>query len=139
MIPDGFPEHSARGITMPECVDGKDIRRCVFRFDKIERLSRKEVSIQWLDDGDSEIQMKSRLKDLRPQFILGFAVLKTSDLERLKHSLDYSGMNYIRAPSEGNEYHGLITIPYGMDDRQLAAELAMLSEKYEFDDALPVG
>ncbi len=139
MIQDGFPEHSARGITRSECIDGKDIRRCVFAFDKIRELGRKEVSIQWLDDEDSETQMKSRLKDRRPQFVLGFAVLRTTDLERLKHSSDYSGMDYIRAPSEGNEYHGLITIPYGMSDRQLAAELAMLSEKYEFDQNLPVG
>lgn len=134
-----FPSHSARGITIADCVDGKSIKRCMFRFDRMRELDRKELSMQWLDDRESELQMKSRLKEDRPQFILGFAVLRTADLERLKRSPDYSGMDYIRAPSPNNRYHGLITIPYGMSDRELAAELALLSEKYEFDQNLPVG
>lgn len=134
-----LPRHSARGITISECVDGRSIRRCAFRFDNIKELNRREVSIQWLDSRDAEVQMKSRLRRERPQFILGFAVLRTEDLERLRRSPDYAGMDFLRAPSQDNRYHGLITIPYSVSDRQLAAELAMLSEKYEFDDELPVG
>ncbi len=133
------PNHSARGITRRECVDGRNIMRCAFSFDRMESKGLKEVSIQWLDDMDAEIQMKSRMKDDHPQFILGFAVLRTEDLERLRRTPKYRGMEYVRAPSEDNKYHGLITIPYDMRDRELAAELALLADKYDFDDDLPIG
>lgn len=134
-----MPDHSARGITRSECVDGEDIRRCVFTFDRIKSLNRKELSIQWLDNRDAEHQMKSRMKDDHPQFILGFAVMKTADLERLRNLERYRGMDYIRSPSSDKMYHGLITVPYVMHDRELAAELALIAEKYEFDQELPVG
>ncbi len=45
----------------------------------------------------------------------------------------------MRSPSLDNPYHGLVTVPYGFDERMLAAELAVLSKKYEFDEELPVG
>lgn len=139
MNDDKYPCHSARGITMRECVDGKNIKRCVFKFDKVREYNRKEISIQWLDDIDSAIQMKSRLKGQFPQFVLGFAVLLTMDLEKLKKSPHYAGMNYSREPSSRSKYHGLITVPYEFNDRELAAELAMLSKKYEFEEDLPIG
>lgn len=139
MTGDTFPDHSARGITIKECVDGKSIRRCVFTFEKSEVVDRKEISIQWLDNQESVKQMKSRMKNEHPQFILGFAVLKTSDLEELKYVSDYRGMDYIRSPSSGNNYHGLITITPQVNARLLAAELAIRAEKFEFSQELPVG
>lgn len=133
------PNHCARGITRRECVNGDSITRCAFSFDRMESKGLKEVSVQWLDDRKAEAQMKARMKDDHPQFVLGFAVLRTEDLERLSRVPKYRDMKYARAPSEGNPYHGLITIPYSMRDRELAAELALLADKYDFEDELPVG
>lgn len=139
MIEGAVPNHSAGGMTRRECVDGRNITRCAFSFDRMESKGLKEVSIQWLDDRDAEVQMRSRKKDDHPQFVLGFAVLRTEDPERLSRIPKYRGMEYARAASEGNRHHGLITIPYAVRDRELAAELALLADKYEFDDELPVG
>lgn len=140
-----FPTHLARGITSPQCIDGASIKKCVFSFSKNQKENLYEMSIQWLDDQKSAQIAKSIMKHDKPVpiFVLGFAVMRTEDLEDLKKIEDYANMDYCRAPTDTpeyqNPYHGHITLPLDarIVSRQLASELAMISTKYEYDQPLP--
>ncbi len=41
MNDEGFPDHWARELSNKQCVDGKNIRRCTFSFDRIKELDRR--------------------------------------------------------------------------------------------------
>lgn len=140
-----FPTHLARGITSSECVDGATIKKCVFRFSENIEERLREMSIQWLDNEESEQIAKNMLKRDKtgPKFGLGFAVIRTEDLEGLKKTEYYKDMSYCRAPTDVpgfyNPYHGHITLPLDARtiSKQLASELALISKKYEYEEALP--
>lgn len=144
---DAFPAHLARGITQSECVENGRLRRCVFVFTKNRDNCLYEMSVQWLDNPESEQILKSqrRAGDRSPQFRLGFAVLSTGCLNRIIEKEEYTGASYCRVPNEipgiENPYHGHITLPLSSrgTDKLLAAELAENSEWYEFHRSLPVG
>ncbi len=140
-----FPTHLARGVTSPDCIDGTSIKKCVFSFSKNQKEGLYEMSIQWLDNQESAKIAKDVLKrdSPVPKFGLGFAVIQTEDLEKLRKVEDYTDMDYCRAPTNTpeyqNPYHGHITLPLDtrISKRQLASELAMISTKYEYDQPLP--
>ena len=147
---DGYPSNLARGITMAECVDGENIKRCVFRFEHNNRckyVDKSELSVEWLDDIDTVKRLKTRTSAHRPdpQFILGFAVLSREDLDTIRSDKKYSSMEYERSPSTVSKSHGLILFPVPTTPqekstlRDLSRVLAMKSKKYEFDQDLPVG
>ena len=140
-----FPTYLARGITSPECVDGATIKKCVFRFSENAEDNLLEMSIQWLDNQESERIAKDMMKHNKPgpKFGLGFAVICTKELEELRKIEGYKDMHYHRVPTIipgfNNPYHGHITLPIDarMISRQLASELAMRSSKYDYDQPLP--
>ena len=147
---EGYPSNLARGITRKECVDGENIKQCVFTFEQGEQCKyqdKSELSIEWLDDEQTVSRMKSRKTVRRPdpQFILGFAVLKRDDLDTIRSDRKYSSMEYERAPSSTSPSHGLILFPTPSTPsekvvlKDLSRSLAMKSKKYEFDQDLPVG
>lgn len=141
-----YPEYLARGITRSECLDGDTLKRCIFQFSK-EEGDRWAMSIQWLDNPESETIAKAMLRrdGSGPKYGLGFAVISTRALEDIRSQGVYRGLEYHRVPnlSEGhyNPYHGHITISSQTSalTRQLAAELVMRSRMYRYDDPLPVG
>lgn len=142
-----YPKHFARGITRPECVSGDEVKRCTFEFKKNPNGDLWELSVQWLDNEESENILKSmRRKDSdHPQFVIGFAVLPTEKLEEIRKIEEYNVLEYSRVPTETpffhNKYHGHLSVPK-IEPRirkQLGAELAHRSKKYAFDQKLPVG
>lgn len=144
---DTFPSHLARGITQSECIEDGRLRRCVFTFSKNHDDGLYEMSVQWLDNPESERILKNQRKagDRNPQFRLGFAVRSTGRLDRIIEKEDYAGASYCRVPNDvpgiENPYHGHITLPLSSrgTDKLLAAELAESSEWYGFHRRLPVG
>lgn len=82
-----LPDHAARGITMENCIEGNNIKECVFKFDKkIRNDGRAELSIQWLDCKRSVEILKDARKHNAPntpKYILGYAVLKKTTLENI--------------------------------------------------------
>lgn len=95
-----FPAHLARGITQTECIENGRLKRCVFVFSKNRDNGLYEMSIQWLDNPESEHILKIQRKagDRKPQFSLGFAVLSTGCLDRIIGKEEYAGASYCRVP-----------------------------------------
>lgn len=137
-----LPTNLARGITSQDCLVEGQMKSCVFQFLKNEKEGMYGLSIQWLDNEESEqIAKAMRGKRGDPKYILGFAVMTTHDLEEIKLIECYQNMEYMRVPNDSNPYHGHITIPIeaGSIKRQLASELVLRSTFYTFEDSLPVG
>lgn len=141
-----YPANLARGITSKDCLIEGQLKPCVFQFTRNESTGLHEMSIQWLDNEESEQIAKSMLRydDGNPKFVLGFAVLATRVLDEIRSLECYHGLEYCRVPNNSpehyNPYHGHITVPIEMRSlrRQLASELALNSKLYRFDDHLPL-
>lgn len=135
---DSFPTSLARGVTRKECLDGKTLKACAFKFFKNHDNGLSEMSIQWLDNWESEEILKRMRKDDHPQFMLGFGILQTATLDHMKALKEYEGMDYCYARSEANPYHGHITVPLEKDEitRQIAAELAHIAKYVSFGEFL---
>lgn len=142
-----YPEYLARGVTNSDCLTDGQMKHCVYQFTENTDKSLYELSIQWLDNPESEKIAKDMANTNRgsPKFILGFAVMSVKALDEIKMINDYKGMDYCRVPNRSetmwNPYHGHITVPCEMKKikrRQLAAELVLRSDHYKYDEKLPV-
>ena len=140
-----YPTYCARGVTDSDCISDGQMKHCVFQFVENKGNQLYELSIQWLDNDESEKIAKEMMKRNmdEPKFISGFAVILKDTLDDIKTT--YSVMDYCRVPNRSenawNPYHGHITVPNSIgriERRQLAAELAHRSEYYRYDMRLPV-
>jgi len=111
---DAFPDNCLKGIPKEDGLTPEGaVARHIFYFEDNPQRSDglTDQSINWEDDTDAIEFTLSQLKDGRPQFSVGIAVLPREEIDRLRLTIPgYSTLFYERHPLSDNRYHGNLLI-----------------------------
>ncbi len=122
-----YPESFFRGVTSPDAIDRKYMRVLgeAFRFDGNHMYNREydEISINWNDDDNSLVNIKSQKKDEKYKYENGIVSVSTKKIKEMKNRYQ-NDFSYERSPIEGNEYHGNLLLNLSNISKQLRKSIS---------------
>jgi len=118
-----FPDRCIRGIPSMDCLlqGGTVASLSLFAFPSARCRGDGWIdeSINWMDnDRVGDFTLSQTKEDGQPQFPVGIAVVRRTELDGLKKKSGFAGhFDYERARIEGNDYHGNLLLRGDIEKR----------------------
>ena len=139
-----FPSKFARGLTEEAWAEKSPPYRSAFLFDPDDPANPRddgyrELSVTWLCDPESVNVLMSTHRKGSPMFIAGVGIVRRAIVDDMRSRYGSEKISYEHRPSKKNPHHGNILIGKCsiVEERNIAARLAMSAKFYKYDEDIP--